>query len=317
MKPYGDYGFLEIDDADEAWYGRVVGCLDMIATMEVGKKMLLKMHEKLHKVEIVPTVKGKGNQCNCVKSGKFVTLRQAFSQLGGYKIKDELKSTIDRAARQGITKDLIARKLAFGLSIVTVHTDQNVAAPTGISLDAKDRFKGKKMEGKGGRIEQAMAVIEGYLADNKFYFQDLAKELPTGSKIHTHRDDLVRILKPWCEPGKGAASKVFFNPDKEWSCDQDQTVTMRPPAIGLAHELCHAWRNSVGLRCFDDRQACSLDDDEVMTTGMPPYLNEEISENLFRSQWQAAKLAMRTDYRTYTFEKWQQEQTSASAGGKK
>lgn len=53
----------------------------------------------------------------------------------------------------------------------------------------------------------------------------------------------------------------------------------------------------------------SLDDDEVMTTGFPPYLYEKYSENLFRSQWRAAELAMRTDYRTYKFEAWQQAQT--------
>ena len=57
----------------------------------------------------------------------------------------------------------------------------------------------------------------------------------------------------------------------------------------------------------------ALDDAEVMTTGMPPYLNEKFSENLVRGQWRHATLEMRTDYRTYKFEKWQ----SAQAGGNK
>jgi hypothetical protein len=308
MQKYGTYDFIQIDDTDKGWYDNVVACMDLIMKMAAAKAMLIEINQSQNLVEIVPTVKGKGNQCNCVKSSKFVKLRQAFNQTGGYKINDELKATMDRAARAGVTKDFVAQQLARGLSIVTVHTDQNIAPSPGISIDAQSRFKGKKMEGKGGRVEQAKAVIDGYLADSKFYFRDVATELPGGNKIHTHRDDLVRILKPWCEPGAGAASKVFFNPDKLWSCDQDQEGTVRPPAIGLAHELCHAWRNSVGMRFFDDRQMSSLDDDEVMTTGFPPYLNEKFSENLFRSQWKAAELEMRTDYRTYKFEQWQRDQ---------
>lgn len=216
MKKYPPYDFIMVDDTDKAWYDNVVACLDLVSTMAAAKAMLVDMNLTLKMVEIVPTVKGKGNQCNCVKSSKFVRLRQAFNQ-GGYKIKDELKATMDRAARAGVTKQFLAEQLARGLSIVTVHTDQNVAKPSGVSIDAKDRFTGKKLEGKSGRIAQAMAVIDGYLADNKFYFRDTAIELPGGSKIHTHRDDLVRLLKPWCTAGDGAASKVFFNPDKQWS----------------------------------------------------------------------------------------------------
>jgi hypothetical protein len=70
----------------------------------------------------------------------------------------------------------------------------------------------------------------------------------------------------------------------------------RPPAIGLAHELCHAWRNAVGQRLFDDAISCGLDDDEVMTTGISPYQYEKYSENLFRSLW-GSKLPLRMNYR--------------------
>jgi hypothetical protein len=75
----------------------------------------------------------------------------------------------------------------------------------------------------------------------------------------------------------------------------------------LAHELCHAWRNATGRRLFDDAQACGLDDDEVMTTGIPPYTYEEFSENKFRAVWPLTTwerwrhwtntLPMRADYR--------------------
>ena len=57
-----------------------------------------------------------------------------------------------------------------------------------------------------------------------------------------------------------------------------------------------------GLRLFEDATRAGVDDDEVMTTGFPPYHNEEISENMFRGQWQGEKLRMRTDYDTYKVE---------------
>lgn len=312
MKKYGDFDFIKVDDTNDAYHKAVVDCLDAILELAVGKAMLIDMNITQKLVEIVPTVKGKRNQCNCTKAERFATLVQAFQQSGGFKIKNELKTAIDRANQHGMSKEMIATQLAKGLSPVTVHTDQNVVAPGQFSVDAANRFKGKKMEGKRGRVQQALDLIQGYLTDDKFYFSDLSVELANGDKTHTHRHDLIRILKPYCDPGKGAPSKVFFDPTLEWSCDQDKENTMRPPAIALAHELCHAWRNAVGLRFFDDRQSNGLNDDEVMTTGLPPYLYEKYSENLFRSQWVKEKLEMRTDYRTYGFEKWQAQQM---AGG--
>jgi hypothetical protein len=308
MKKYDDFDFIRVDDTNADYHAAVVECLNAILELAVGKCMLIDMNLTQKVVEIVPTVKGKRNQCNCTKSDRFVTLVQAFQQSGGFKIKTELKTAIDRAGRSGVTKEMIAMQLGKGLSPVTVHTDQNVAAPGQFSADAANRFKGTKMEGKKGRIQQALNLIEGYLTDDKFYFSEKSVELANGDKTHTHRHDLIRILKPYCDPGKGAPSKVFFDPTMMWSCDQDQENTMRPPAIALAHELCHAWRNAAGLRFFDDRQSNGLNDDEVMTTGLPPYGNERYSENLFRSQWAKEKLEMRTDYRTYGFEKWQAQQ---------
>jgi hypothetical protein len=71
----------------------------------------------------------------------------------------------------------------------------------------------------------------------------------------------------------------------------------RPPAIGLAHELCHAWRNATGQRLFDDATSCGFDDDEVMTTGFPPYQFERFTENMFRAQFPGMTLPLRVNYR--------------------
>lgn len=311
MKKYGAFDFIQVDDSNDAYHTEVVKCLDRIMDMAAAAMMLREMNLTQKTVEIQPLPKGKGNQCNCVKSDRFVTLVQAFQQSGGFKIKTELKAAIDKAALHGLTKEMIATQLAKGLSPVTVHTDQNVVPVGQYSVDAQNRFKGKKLEGKKGRIQQALDLIEGYLTVDNFYYSDLSVELSSGDKTHTHRHDLIRILKPYCVAGKGAASKVYFDPYKQHACDQDQENTQRPPAIALAHELCHAWRNAAGLRYFDDRQSNGLNDDEVMTTGIPPYLYEKYSENLFRSEW-SKEMAMREDYRTYGFEKWAAQQAAGS-----
>lgn len=80
--------------------------------------------------------------------------------------------------------------------------------------------------------------------------------------------------RPWLTPGTGAGSRIKYNPDGHLGCIGDR-MKPRTHAIGLAHELCHAWRNSTGQRLFDDAMPCSLDDDEVMTTGFPPCQYEE------------------------------------------
>jgi Effector protein len=87
---------------------------------------------------------------------------------------------------------------------------------------------------------------------------------------HSMADHLLRFLRPWLKPGTGGASKINYDPDRQLSCMGDK-MKKRPPTIGLAHELCHARRNAVGQRLFDDALSCNLPDDEVMTTGFPPY----------------------------------------------
>ena len=106
-------------------------------------------------------------------------------------------------------------------------------------------------------------------------------------------------------PSGGARAGLFFNPTKVVACELDVKGTTRPPAIGLVHELVHAWRNVAGQRLFDDAQACGLNDDEVMTTGFPPYVHEKYTENKFRIGWteKFGELPIRADYRTYKAEK--------------
>ena len=76
------------------------------------------------------------------------------------------------------------------------------------------------------------------------------------------------------------------------SCDRSQLQHAwrnRPPWIGLAHELVHAWRFVTGRGIFVTNKA----KDELLTTGLAPYENGKYSENGIRN---AAGQPLRTEY---------------------
>ncbi len=337
MKPYVlkgagmsiTYRNIQVDDSNAGWYKKTTECLDRIWDMAIGRKMLDLIRIRQHVVQILPSTTGK----NTCKSGgkneyeRFVTLRQAFMQVGGRRVPDELEKAVSRAQSAGVRLEFIASQLARGLSASTIHTDQNIKARSGVTFDAQHRFlteqekqrfdnrsarqvrQGNLILSIDERTNRAHELLVDLISGSKNRIEmDIPRLLPAAyagaktEKSHTIADDLVRILRPWCEPGAGTPCDVKFNPDGEYACELDIEGTTRPPAIGLAHELVHAWRNVEGLRLFEDATRAGVDDDEVMTTGFPPYENESISENMFRAQWVGEKLRMRTDYDTYKVE---------------
>jgi len=68
----------------------------------------------------------------------------------------------------------------------------------------------------------------------------------------------------------------------------------RPAAIGLAHELIHALHNSRGVNMkLVAKNGENIE--EIITTGMPPYNFEELSDNKMRTQWPKG-LELRENY---------------------
>jgi hypothetical protein len=218
----------------------------------------------------------------CTSGGDtiFYRLRALFRGAGGMSIQTELGRALMGAAGGGWTLEKIGETLAGGLSPVTVRTIHNLKQVTTMTPDAR------KLVGN-----QIATMIED-VADARQPHGTLFTA-PRGT--HSVGDHLLRLLRPWLKPGTGAGSRINYNPDGHLGCMGDR-MRPRPPAIGLAHELCHAWRNATGQRLFDDAMSCGLDDDEVMTTGFPPYQYEKYSENLFRAAW-PTQLEMRVNYR--------------------
>lgn len=95
----------------------------------------------------------------------------------------------------------------------------------------------------------------------------------------------ISALDRWSPPGPGSPSVIGFCIARDGEYNRG-----RPPAIGLAHELVHAYFSSKGSRCgkavFD---AVRLALYEFKCVGLgAPWANAEISENVIRSQWASA-----------------------------
>jgi len=96
--------------------------------------------------------------------------------------------------------------------------------------------------------------------------------------------------------GNGSDTTVQFNPDRTKIGNQPWET--RPPAVGLAHELIHGVHFQEGDRTVtpvqndskpnpaNPGQPSMKEEEEVRTTGIPPYdSSEPYSENSLREEW--------------------------------
>lgn len=268
-----------IKDDDPIYFTKVKTMLDALYAVILGQSLLTEINSTGKKVVIAPTASPvDGNKCSSEGDAKFYTLVAAFRAADNIAVQKELGHALMGAAAAGWTLQRIGITLAGGLSPVTARTIHNLGSATTMTSGARQMV--------GARIADLIEAV----ADARSGVGILSHK-PSGE--HSVLDELARFLRPWLTAGKGQGSRINFNPDGLRSCMGDQMVK-RPPEIGLAHELCHAWRNAKGERLFDDANSCGFFDDEVMTTGFPPYQYERFNENMFRAAW---GVPLRENYR--------------------
>jgi hypothetical protein len=271
--PYVHYPAIAVSD-QQPFHDKVIGLLEIIRSLPRGDRLLGEIQDSKKNVGIAPFRPGTdaGNKCVAHKSQKFVRVRQAFGGLNvDFTLKDELTESLDKAEAAGYGRMFLAKQIVKGLTPATVRTVNNLAGPP-------------LTKTRGQVADEAWAVAQ--VIEKLANGQLPGTQVPNGPPgQYGLADKLIRLLRPWLTPGSGSNSGIYFNPDGQQSCSGERGMQWRPPGIGLAHELCHAWRNATGNRLFDDAQACGLDDDEVMTTGIPPYTTERFSENMFRAVW--------------------------------
>src|SRR5262245_23784982 len=270
---YVHFSAITVND-QEPFHSKVIALLDIIRSLPIGQRMLgeIQGSGKAIGISLFRPGADTGNKCVAHNAQKFVRLRQAFGALNpNVSLEDELSDALDKAEAAGYGRMFLAKQIVQGLTPATVRTVNNLLPPPLT-----------KSRGQVADESWALAQVLEKLANGQLSAAQIPTP-PTGE--HGLVDHLIRLLRPWLRPGTGSNSGIYFDPDGQQSCSGELGMQWRPPGIGLAHELCHAWRNATGNRLFDDAQACGLDDDEVMTTGIPPYNAEKYSENMFRAVW--------------------------------
>lgn len=281
MAQYKLYGRIHINGV-QSYINGVTACLDTIEAVPDGKKLLQKICALTHKVTIEDTNEGNACSAQALSACPALPVTIAEKNQAGFAV--ELKTVIDRAKVGGLTMEHLARQLSAGLSPATYMSAKNVGAPSQKKPAPAGMSAQDVMLHAGLQTAAAMAILQDLLAGKR-----------TVSNLPEDWDyELPRLLRNYLTPGTGAASVVKFNHTKTFHCLDDPAMHKRPPAIGLFHELIHAFHNSSGVNmALVKKDGENIE--EIITTGMPPYNFEELSDNKMRTQW-PSHLELRRNY---------------------
>lgn len=262
-------------DGTQSYINGVTQCLDVIAKVPDGLKLLQGLCAGSHRVTIQhPVPDDDGNSCTRLTDHANPKLIQALEAKNQVNFQNELTAALDKAKRGGMTLEHFARQLTLGMSPVTYKGSVNVAPPKPISMPGSVNTPGAVMMKIGLEVADKMQILK-----------DLASGARPLSKLPAGWDkDLPRLLRNYMTPGTGSGSSVEFNHTKTFHCVDDPAMHRRPPAIGLGHELIHALHNAKGVR-MGILNSNNEKLEEIITTGFPPYNYEEISDNKLRTQW--------------------------------
>lgn len=281
MSQYKTYSKVQIEGSPDYVAG-VTGCLDVIDSISDGKKLLQQISGRAHTVSISDTTSG--NACAAQAWSAFPVMLLALKDKQSANFKSELNAAINKAKTGGLTLEHFARQLSMGLTPATYYSAANVVRPGNKNPVPPGSSPQKIMANAAGQTGLAMNLLQDLMVGNS-----TVNELPAGWGY-----ELPRLLRNHLTPGSGAASKVSFNHTKTFHCEHDPAMHQRPPAVGLAHELIHALHNSSGVNMSLVKKN-NENIEELITTGMPPYNFEELSDNKMRTQW-PSNLSLRHDY---------------------
>lgn len=120
---------------------------------------------------------------------------------------------------------------------------------------------------------------------------DRGTPLPENAKEHVITSTIV-ALKDTSASGGTSGSTVGWNIDPDYELNG-----RRPPAIGLGHELIHAYYSKKGMQCGLDSGHFSTVLFEYLCVGLGPWDESRLSENSLRKEWfaQAVPKIPKTD----------------------
>lgn len=95
---------------------------------------------------------------------------------------------------------------------------------------------------------------------------------------------LTVTLLPQTAAGTGANAGISFDTANTAKNDH-ANPNFRPPAVGLAHELMHAWHYSYGTSPGFEIGVFSTTAAELKFSGIGPFAADPVTENAIRGQW--------------------------------
>lgn len=263
-------------DGPDVYAVNVIKHLEKITTLSSGPALLQKIREtgKLIKIVMADT---SGNACGYSDPrAKSPLLVQAIDSKNADMFRNELKMALGTAKKKGIPTDFFARQLTEGLTPVTYRAEKNLAM-TG----------GRTTAPAGSSGAQVMAFHANVAMKNLGYLLDFAEGRLKVDLLYAEfaawRPELPRLLRPFLTPGRGSNAIIYFDPGDWKPCALDPAMKNRHPALGLVHEMIHAWHAMTGKNMNVRIGKENLE--EVITTGLPPYNSEEYSDNKFRTEF--------------------------------
>lgn len=110
---------------------------------------------------------------------------------------------------------------------------------------------------------------------------DLTIESTSGGNAMTFTTDGYELADG--SPGPGSDASVEYNTE-EWNpYGGPEDWMQRPPAIGLAHELIHAWTAMAGICAKGTDADSGVNRRELQATGLDEFESFRITENRFRA----------------------------------
>jgi hypothetical protein len=104
----------------------------------------------------------------------------------------------------------------------------------------------------------------------------------SGGNVTSYNPDAGSWEDSSGKPGPGADASIGYNPVEINPYGGADPWMTRPPAIGLAHEMVHAWTAVHGTRA-QGVDAAGTNRRELQATGLGEFKDVKISENRFRA----------------------------------
>lgn len=265
----------------EIFWVAVTKHLDRIAALPSGPRFLQAFQRTGKKISL-KMAGTSGNSTSFADAGSPL-LVQAILNDDATMFKNELKVATRQAASKGIPLDHIARQLSEGLTPVTYRAANNVVQPASKVVTPAGASAQAVMAAHAHAAMRAMGVMQD-LMDGRLTLA----QLPGDWKV-----DLPRVLRPWLTQGRGTDSTISFDPGDWKPCAIDPAMKNRHPALGLVHEMIHAYHSATGRNMRVRHNNENLE--EVITTGLPPYQYEDFSDNRFRTEL-GPEVALRMKY---------------------